>query len=805
MTGLTQDIRFAFRQLRKSHGFTAVAVLTLALGIGANTAIFSVVDAVLLRPLPFHDPKQLVNIYEDAGRSGGGRLDFAPANYVDVKKQTDAFEDVAAVDENGFNLTAPGTEPQQLTGEMVTWNLFSLLGVRPLRGRVFLPEEDRPGFEHEVLLSHRLWRERFGENPGVLGTDVFLNGAKYSVVGIMPPDFSFPDKDADVWIPRAFTARHLASRDENYLFVYGRLRPGVSVKQANAELLGLCNRLKQQTNVMRFVDAFVAEPLQLTYTRASRSGLILLTAAVAFILLIGCANLANLLLARMNTRRREIALREALGASRQRVIRGLLSESLLLAFAGGTLGILLAYSLFRVLGNLIPADLSRTVTLSLNWTILAGTLLLSLASVLLFGLAPALRASGRDTGNALKDGGRGSTGARGKLANWLIVGEVALSIVLLAASGLLLKTFERLRYQDPGFRSDHVLTLGIPYSLWAEPDFNRESQFIQTVLERLRTLPGVKSVGSTSVLPLTWKGGGAGFRLEGPILPGIDYSALDRVVSPGYFETMRIPLRRGRFFTDADRPNGPFVAVVNETMARRFWPDQDALGRRIGFDMGGSYRWFQIVGVVGDVKQMGLNVPPKEEMYFPYWQAQGNYMRATSLVIRTANDPTALAGTMRRAIWSIDPNQPVSEVTTMEGILDQEVNLTRMQTTLLGGLAGLALVLACVGIYGVMSFLVGQRSPEMAIRMAVGATKTDILGLVIGGGMKLALAGICIGVIAGLGAARLLASLLYGVSPADAFTFVAVAILLASTAMMACYIPARRAANVDPMVALRCE
>ena len=803
------DLRHGARMLGKKPGFTVVTVLTLTLGIGATTAIFSVVDAVLVRPLPYREPTRLVFLYEDRTRDGFPRKEFTPANYANCTTQTQVFADISAGVEDFFNLSNPGGDPERLMGERYTWNIFSLLGVRPLLGRAFQQEEDRPGFDHVTLISYRLWRGRFGADPNVIGRDLVLNGDKYRVIGVMPPGFSFPTKDADLWIPVAFTPQQLASRGEHYLQVIARLQPGVSLKQANANLQVLAQRLiRQHPDIMKFVDGFVAESLQETYTRDVRRGLIVLLAAVGFILLIACANIANLLLSRSAARQREIALRSALGAHRGRIVRQLLTESSLLAVAGGFLGVLVALAAFSLLRILIPPDLTRTISLTVNFPVLAFTLLIAFASTFLFGLAPALQISKTNVNESLKEGGRVATVGRSKrLGNLFVVGEIALSIVLLVASGLLLESFANMRHVDPGFRSDHVLTVEIPVSPQKNPDFVRRTQFFQTILERVRALPGVKSAGFMSVLPLIWKSGMAGFLPEGATLrPDVSYAALDRVVSPGYFETMRIPLIRGRLFDESDGPDAPSVVIINQTMARKFWANEDALGKRLRFNLlGGNFRLTQIVGIVGDVKQMGLGMPPKEEMYFPYWQAKGNYMMARALVIRTATEPMNLLSAVRQVVWSIDPEQPISDVMTMDDILDREVEQRRNQASLLGGLAALALILASIGIYGVMAYLVAQQNHEFGVRAALGARPGDIFRLVLGRGIKLTATGAGIGIPAALLVTRLMRSLLFGVASFDPLTFGGVALLLTLVALAACYFPARRATRIDPIVVLRFE
>jgi predicted permease len=811
---LVQDLGYGARLLVKRPGFTAVALLTLTLGIGATTAVFSLVDAVLLRPLPYRDPQRLVSIYEDHGsvRGSSHNLD-TPGGYIDLKRQTQAFEDVVAIDQATYALLGDGGDPRILTGELVTWSLFPMLGAKALYGRVFLPEEDRPGHENVVLLSFRLWKERFGGDKKIIGRYVRLNNrastVKYTVVGIMPPHFSFPEKDVDVWVPRAFTSQQLASHWEHYLIVAGRLKQGISIAQANSELRVLSDQTRRQYDRERSLQRFFAEPLQETYTRDARSGLLLLMSAVGFILLIACANLASLLLSRSGVRQREVALRTALGASRSRIVRQLLTESALLALVGGVLGIVLAQFSFVFLKNLIPSDLSSSVSLSLNFQMLGFVLLVSLASSVLFGLTPALQLSRSDLNTVLKEGARAnSTQRTGKLGAPFVTGEIALSLLLLIGAGLLLKSFLKLRYIDPGFRSDHVLVMNGFFKLSpSDSEYVERMQRFDQMLVKVRALPGVKSAGFTSVLPMSWKGGGAGFVAEGaPVDPDVPYGASDRVVTPGYFETMRIPLVRGRLFGQHDGMSAPPVVIINETMARKFWPNQDPIGRRLKF--GGPEEpnpWAQIVGIVGDVRQMGLDQLPAAEMYFPAWQARGNYMTPHTLVIRTEGEPTALAGAVRQAIWSVDRDQPGDNFSPLGDILDQDVTQRRVQASLLGGLATLALVLACIGIYGVMTNLVAQQTQEIGVRVALGAQRKNIFGLILGRGMKIACLGVVIGLMGAATLTRLMASFLFGISSLDPLTFAGVSLLLLSVSLVACYVPARQATRIDPLVALRYE
>jgi putative ABC transport system permease protein len=780
------------------------------LGIGATTAIFSVVDAVLLRSLPYRDPGRLVSVFEDESEIGFPRNTPAPANYADWKAQTQVFDDLAAMAAyRVFNLTGSEGEPERLDGAAVTQNLFAVLGVKPALGRVFLPEEDRPGAPHVAVIGHGLWKRRFGGDPGLLGREIVLNGTKHEVIGVMPAGFGFPSQAIDLWTPIAFTPKQLAMRGSHYLTVVGRLKAGVTLAKANAELLVLCTRLARAYPVDNAgISRFYAEPLRDTYTHEARPGLLVLMAAVGFILLIACANIANLLLSRATGRRREIAVRTALGAARTRIMRQMLTESALLAACGGALGILLAGWCFSFLKNLIPEDLSGTVALALDPRVLAFAVAISFASSFLFGMAPALQVSHLALSEVLKEGGRGSAGSPRRLfRSLLLIGEVALSLMLLAGAGLLIESFARLRGLDPGFRADHVLRARLEVPRTHYRDFAQRSEFFTRVLESARTLPGVQAAGFTSALPLTWEGGTNGFILEGVAPdPKLTYDANDRVVTPGYFEAMRIRLRRGWLFEPGDGPDAEPVVIVNETMARMFWPNQNPIGKRLQFaNPPDKAPWCRIVGVVGDVRQMRLNQPARQEMYFPYLQAGYNWMVPRDLVIRTAGDPLSLAAAVRQAVWAIDRDQPVSDIQSLDDMLDQEVAQRRVQTVLLGGFAMIALILACIGIYGVLSYLVTQRTPEIGVRVALGATAYEIFRTVAGQGMTLAALGIAAGLAGTLALARLLGSLLFVVSATDPLPYAGSVLVFVCVALLACYFPARRAARVDPVVALRHE
>ncbi|HLK17476.1 MAG TPA: ABC transporter permease [Bryobacteraceae bacterium] len=806
MRTFLQDLRYGVRTLAKSPGFTAAALLTLTLGIGATAAIFSVVDAVLLRALPFRDPSRLVAIFEDISRVGFPRNTPAPGNYADWKTLNSVFTDVAAISENVYNLSGKGQEPERLEGAKATYNLFPILGVEPEVGRVFTAEEDRPGAPHVAVISHELWTRRFAADRGLIGRQILLNNEKYTVLGVMPPGFHFNVKNGDIWTPIAFTSEQLAHRGMHFLETVGRLQPGVSVEQANAALgVLLATRKQQYKEDLGEMERFFAEPLQFSYTFEVRRGLLILMAAVGFILLIACANIANLLLSRSAGRRRELAVRTALGANRTRLVRQLLTESATMAVVGGALGILLAEWCFLFLKKLIPEELSRTVALTLDFQVLAFTVAISLACSILFGLAPALQTSGIDLNEVLKQGGRGNTGPRRSVfRNLLVVGEVALSLMLLVGSGLMIESLSNMRGLNPGFRADHVLTMRLQVPETKYGNFTRRTQFFQAVLERVRTIPGIEAAGFTSALPLTWKGGTSGFTPEGIQIPrGLTNDANNRVVTPGYFEAMRIPLIKGRFFNESDGPQALPVALINETMAKKFWPNLDPIGRR--FQHNDSGPWIQIVGIVGDVKQMALNEPPRQEMYFPYWQAEKNWMVPRDLVIRASADPITLTASVKSTIASIDRDQPISDIKTMDQWLDEEVANRNVQTTLLGGFAALALILACIGIYGVMAYVVTQRTQEIGVRVALGADSSSIFRAVAKQGMTLAGAGIVLGVAASLALSQGLRSLLFDVKPTDPLTYFGAAVVFAVVALLACYIPARRAARVDPLIALRYE
>jgi putative ABC transport system permease protein len=804
-----QDLRFGFRQLLAKPGFAAIAILSLALGIGANTAIFSLLDAVLLRPLPFHDPDRLVMVWEDATRVGFPRNTPAPANYADWKAQNRVFEDMAAVNWRSYNLTDEG-EPEKVEAQGVTANFFPLLGVKPELGRVFTEEEDQPGRSNVALISYGLWQRRFGGDPALVGKEILLDGQKRTVIGVAPPGFQFLSKETGLWVPMAFSPQELANRGSHYLTVVARMKPGVTLQEARADVAAITQRINRDNPVSwsGFEIGSVVISMREQLAGDARQALLVLLVAVGFVLLIACANIANLLLSRGAARYREIALRAALGAGRHRIVRQLLTESVLLAVAGGATGLLFAWLSFSFLKQIIPDAMSLNAGVRIDAKVFGFTLLLSLLTGIIFGIAPALQAAKVDLNEALKQGGgRAGAGAgHHRLRGALVVIEVAMALVLLVGAGLLIQTFLRLRALDIGVNPENVLTLrtALPRNKYGE--LPKRDAFYQQVLERVRALPGVISAGYTTAAPLTWKGGTNGFTVEGREQgPGQD--AQNRQISLGYMETMGVKIRQGRFFDDHDDAQAQPVAIINETMARQFWPGENPLGKRFKLGPGDSQRpWVTIVGVIVDVKEMGLEAPAKAEMFLPYQQLPNMLWNIPrDLAVRTTGDPLSVAAAVRQAIWSVDRNQPVSNIRTMDEILSEEVAQRRIGMTLLAAFAALALLLASLGIYGVLSYSVAQRTHEIGIRMALGAGRKDVLQMALADGMRLAAAGVVIGLGASFALTRLMERLLFGVSASDPLTLGGVTLLLVAVALVACLIPARRATKVDPVVALRTE
>ncbi len=801
---LAQDLHYGLRMLVKNPSFTIVAVLALALGIGANSAIFSVVNTVLLRPLPYKNPGRLVMLWEEATHLGFPKNTPSPANFIDWRAQNTVFEAMAAMVERSFNLTGVG-EPERFDGRRVSANLFDLLGVQPQLGRAFRAEEDKPG-SRVVILSNGLWQHRFGGDPRVIGQTVSLNGESYTVIGVMPGSFQFPTRRDQLWVPLAFDAKEAASRGNHFLEVIARMKPGVTLQQAQAEMSTIAARLAQQYPEENLRVGSVVTALQEQVVGDIKPALLVLLGAVGFVLLIACANVANLLLARAAARQKEIALRLALGAGRSRLTRQFLTESVLLAVTGGAVGLLLSIAGLRVLKTFIPDTISQAQAISIDAKVLVFTGLVALVTGIIFGLAPAMQVSHLDINDTLKEGGRDAAGGtRGnRIRALLVIGEIAVSFVLLMGAGLLINSFMHLRNLHPGFRANHLLTMKIPLSEVKYPDKERRSPFYAEVLRRVQALPGVQSAAVAGNLPLTYDGDSMPIGIEGRTDPPPDQrpDVILRVVGPGYFSTMGIPLVRGRDFREQDKADSARVVIVSEKTARHFWPGENPIGKRL--KPGSTNRnipWIEIIGVVKDVRQNDFVSEPKMQMYIPYQQL--NSFAPNALVVRTNVEPLSLTGAVRNAIWAVDKDQPVSNLRSMDEIVSEAVARQRFSMLLLGIFAALAMVLAAVGIYGVMSYSIAQRTREIGLRIALGAQKSDVLKMILRQGLRFVAAGLAIGLAASFVLTRVMASLLFGISATDPATFVSISLMLIAVALLASYIPAVRAMKIDPMLALR--
>ena len=808
MQAFWQDLRYGLRMLRKSPGFTTVAVLTLALGIGANASIFSVVYAVLLKALPYPQPNRLVMVYENVNLPNyqNSRNEVTPGNFSDWTNQNTVFGSIAAYRNRSFNLTGAG-EPLRIESELVSANFFTTLQVVPQLGRGFSAEEDRPGASHVAVMSDGLWKSHFGSDPQILGKNLLLDTESYEVIGVMPPRFHFPDLDDQLWVPLGLTPTDWDNRGSHFFDVFARLKPGVTLKQAQAQMSLIATHLTAlypQSNTGQTVSLV---SLQEDLVGPVGPTLFVLWGAVGLVLLIVCANVANLLLARASARHREIGVRLALGASRLRLFRQLLTESTLLALFGCAMGLLLARWGVSTIKLLAAERLPRTDEFTLNAPVLIFSLGIAILAGLVAGLAPALQTGHGNVHDTLKAGARDSAaGSRLRIRNLLVVAETALGVVVVIGAGLLLRSFLRIEQAPLGFQPQGVLTFraiprGQKYS-----GLPQRAAFYRQAIERIGALPGVNSAAAVTFIPLTFDRGSKGFTIEGrpPIAPGQIPMAGYDVVTPGYFVTMRTPLREGRDFSWSDTPETQLVILINEAMAKTYWPNEDPLGKRLR--QGNSDDpWLTIAGVVGDIREFDPLTPPRPTMYFPITQFPdaGGILR--DWVVRTVGEPLAVASSVRSAIWSVDKDLAVTRVRTMEEVRSLSTASQRLNLLLFALFATLALVLATVGTYGVMAYSVAQRTREIGIRMALGARRIDVLRIVLAHGFRLAALGLLVGIAAALALTRLMTSMIYGISSTDAATFITVALLLAFVALAACYIPARRAMRVDPIVSLRYE
>jgi putative ABC transport system permease protein len=824
---MLQEIRFAFRRLTKSPAFVVIAVITLALAIGANTAVLSLVNALLIRPLPYRAPNQLVLLLQHFRTQNLERIPVSPPEFVDYQTRAGSFEKLGAFGYANFNL-AGGDKPERIPGAVVTADVFPLLGVAPIKGRMFDSGECQPGHDDVVMISACLWQRRFNRNPQILGSKLVLNGKPFTIVGIMPASFNFPlqlfnigsggqfGERADIWQPLAFTDAQMKVRYSRSFAVIGRLKSGISVARAQAEIETINGQMRREHRENYSQDtSFGGDvlPLHELAVGGMRPALFILLGAVCLVLLIACANLATMLLARAAAREREMAIRVALGAGRLRLLKQMLTESVLLALLGGFAGILLSVWGIDLLKAIGAQTVPRLSEVNLDLRVLTMTFAVSVATGILFGLVPGLSSAKPELTESLKEGGRSSTEGRrrNRVRNALVVTEVALALVLLVGAGLLIKSFAKLQAVSPGFNSRNVLTMEITLPEAKYPSAPKASYlgtettavFFSEATRRIANLPGVEAAGCTTILPLSGSNSDSSFAIEGQVLgpkePGPDEEI--RVITPDYFRVLQTPLLKGRFFTVADNAGAPEVAIVNEALARKHFPNGDALGKRITFSdpTKPDVKWITIVGIVGNMRHRALELEPQPEYYTPHAQSP---VREMIVAVRSSQDPRSLASSIRREVQAIDADQPIANSRTLDQVVAESVAPRRLSVVLLGIFAAIALLLAAVGTYGVISYLVVQRTHEIGVRMALGAQRRDVLGLVIGHALKLVAIGTVAGLVLAFFSTRALSALLYSVGAIDMATFAFVAIVLAVVALLASYVPAVRATRADPMIAL---
>jgi predicted permease len=812
LDSIRQDLRYALRTLRGSPGFTAIAVLTLALGIGANTAIFSLVSAVLLKPLPFAEPNRLVLLWENfTGAGGPDRVEPAAATVVQWKARTRSFEGLAMLATRPYNLTGDG-EPERLQGVRTDTNLFTLLGLRPILGRTFVADDEGPSAVPVIVLSERLWARRFNADPALIGRTIVIDGLARTVIGVVPQDFRFPNTETSVWVPAAYSPEELANANAYNYYAVARLRSGVDLAAAQAELDAVAVAMQSERPNGAGQAQFTVSRLQEHLARDARPTLFILLAAVGAILLITCVNVANLLLARGAQRERELAVRKAIGAASTRVLRQLLTESAVLAGGGVVLGVALSTLAFTYLTRLVPRTFPIGPGLGIDWRVLGFAIVLAVLTVLMFGAGPAAIAARRGFNDALRSGGAGAATRSGRMRNALVVAEITLTVVLLAAAGLLLRSYTAVLAVDPGFRADHLLLVETPLAPSKYAKLEDRTELYRRVLERVRALPSVASAGYVNLAPIVFKGGRAYVSIEGEPAPSqADFSryiVADRVAGAGYLETLGVPLLRGRQFDSRDGPGAAPTIVINESLARRFWPNQDPLGRRIKIGAPQvDNPWLTVVGVVGDVHQMGLDVAAEPEFFLSADQPvmSSPFFWPSYLLVRTHTEPLDLTAAVRAAVSEIDSSQPIASMRSMDDVLVADVASRNTQLTLVAAFAALAVLLAAVGLYGVLSYTVARRTAEIGLRMALGAQASAVVGGVIRGALRLGALGIVLGLAASFAVTRFLGSFLFGVSPTDPVTLAGVALLLLVVTALASFVPARRAARIQPVIALRSE